>query len=190
MKLVMQTAPTDRPITVEEAATHLREFDQHFYGEISRAIDAAVATLENQYWTQFCTATYDEYFDDWPADVFRLRRNPLGTVSSVKYMDTAGVEQTVAATVWEQGLEDGRGIVRLKHNQTWPSGCRGHADDIVIRYTCGYGLPTAVPAPVKQALLLAVADLYVFRETQVPMRLSQIPYYIDRLMSGYTFKTV
>jgi len=191
VKLVMQTPPSDRPITVEEAAAHLREFDQHYYGTISRMIDAAVESLQNQYWTQFCTATFDEHFDGWPAGVFRLARNPLGTVSSIKYTDAAGAEQTVAATAWEQGLDNGRGIVRLKYDQAWPSDCRGHADDVVVRYTAGYGAPTAVPAPIKQALLLAVADLYVFRETQVPMRwMSQIPYSIDRLMAGYTYKTV
>lgn len=189
-KLVLYTAATERPITVEEAATHLRESDQHYFDVISRNIDAAIETLQQQYWTQFCTATYDEYFDAWPDEWFVISKNPLGTVSSVKYTDTAGTTQTLASTVWEQGLEDGRGIVRLKYNQTWPTDSRDHADDIIIRYSAGYGAATAVPAAIKQALLLTVAEMYGFRDEHVPVRLDHIPCFVQRLMSGYTYKTV
>lgn len=116
----MQTPPSDRPITVEEAAAHLREFDQHYYGTISRMIDAAVESLQNQYWTQFCTATFDEHFDGWPAGVFRLARNPLGTVSSIKYTDAAAKKAAARTRAYQAKLRehiDANNLKRLRYRE-------------------------------------------------------------------------
>jgi len=188
-KLVLQTAATDRPVSTEMAAEWLRETDSDRYGVISELVDAAIATLEREHWTQFCTATYDQYFDSWPVR-FMLRKHPVVTVSSVKYTNQAGVETTLATSVWEQADESGRGIVRLKHNQSWPSDCRGHEDDIVIRYSAGYGASVAVPAPVKLALRIWIADSYAFPESVSPLKLSTAPRTVDRLMAQYSYRTI
>lgn len=189
-KLVQYAAATDRPVRSDEAAEWLRETDLTRLQLISDLIDSAIATLELEHWTQFCTATYDEYFDDWPACRFMLRKNPVITVSSVKYTDSSGVAQTVASTVWEQAVESGRGIVRLKYDQSWPSGNRGHDDDIVIRYTAGYGLPAAVPAPIKHAIRLWLADSYDYCGSMVPLTLNNAPKTVESLMAAYSYRTV
>jgi len=189
-KLVLQTEAADRPVRTSEVAEWLCETRAARLPVISELIDSAIATLEKEHWTQFCAATYDEYFDTWPAEFFQLRKNPAGTVESVKYTDHDGVEQTVSTDVWEQDDEDGRGIVRLAHNQSWPSDCRGDANDIVVRYTTGYGTPAQVPAPIKHAIRLWIADAYAFPETVVPLRLSKAPRTVDALMAGYSFRTI
>lgn len=189
-KLVLQTAAADRPVRTEEAAEWLRETDSARFGVISDLVDSAIAVLEREHWTQFCTATYDQYFDEWPAERFLLGKNPTLTVSTVKYYDTAGTLQTLASTVWEQAVEHGRGIVRLKYNQSWPSDCRGHADDIVIRYTAGYGAPAAVPASVKHAIRIWVASSYVFPDGVSPLTLSAVPITVENLMGAYSYRTI
>lgn len=194
-KLVLQTAAAVEPISLTEAKTHLRITGTEDDTYIARLITAATSTVQNRYWTQICTATFDEYFDAWPASQFSLRKSPTLTVTSVKYTDTAGVSQTAATTVWEQADENSQGIVRLKYDQTWPSGLRGQADDIVIRYTAGYGDASATPEPIKQALLMVVADMYAFRESVSTYRLhinqyDTIAQTIDALMSGYSYASV
>ena len=189
-KLTLQTAATEQPDRTEDVAEWLRETDATRFGIIGELIGSAIATLQAEHWTQFCTATYDQYFDAWPAVHFLLRRNPAGTVASVKYTDRDGDEQTVSTDVWEQADEDGRGIVRLKYGQSWPSDWRGHPDDIVIRYTCGYGTRVVVPAPIKHAIRLWVADSYAFPETVSPLRLSPTPRTVDALMAQYSFRTI
>lgn len=186
-KLVLQTAAAVEPISLAEAKTHLRITGTDDDTYLARLIDVAIATLQQRYWTQICTATFDQYFDNWPSDHFLLRKHPVLAVSTVKYTDQDGSEQTVSTDTWEQADEDGRGIVRLKYNQVWPSDCRGHEDDIVIRYTAGYGDESVTPEPIKQALLLIVTDLYTFRESVAPLRLDRVPQAVDALMSGYSF---
>lgn len=190
MKLVLQTAPTDEPVTAAEAATWLRETDSSRLTTIGELVDSAIAELEREYWTQFCTATWDQYFDAWPASRFLLRKNPVISVSSVKYTDHDDTEQTVATSVWEQADENGRGIVRLKHDQMWPSDCRGHQDDIVIRYTAGYGAAAAVPAPIKHALKVWIAAAYAFPDGVSTLRLSQPPIAVENLMAPYSYRTI
>ena len=105
-KLVIQTAPTVEPLTAPELKVHLRIDDSVEDDYLDRLIKSTRKKFEESYWTQLCTATWDQYWDGFPS-VFRLRRPPVGTVASVKYTDVAGDEQTVATTVWEQGLING-----------------------------------------------------------------------------------
>lgn len=187
-KLTLVTAATEDPVSLTEAKAHLNETRSSEEATIVRLISVATESLQQRFWTQFVTATYDQYFDSF-ADFGVLQRNPVLTVSSVKYNDIDGNQQTLASTVWEQGDEYGRGIVRLKYNQTWPT-CRGHTDDIVVRYTCGYGAASAVPEPINHAILLTVADLYAMRESVMPNRFVPIPRVVESLMSGYSFKGI
>jgi len=189
-KLTLQTAATEWPVRTEEAADWLRETDSSRFEIVKDLVESAIDTLQREHWTQFCTATYDEYFDAWPADHFLLAKSPAGTVSSVKYTDNDGSEQTLATSVWEQADQNGRGIVRLKYNQDWPSDCRLHPDDIVIRYTAGYGTAEQVPAPIKHAIRLWVADSYAFAESVSPLRLGPAPRSIEALMGNYSFRTI
>jgi uncharacterized phiE125 gp8 family phage protein len=189
-KLTLLTAATERPDRTEDVAEWLRESDSTRFGIVSDLIDSAVATLQLEHWTQFCTATYTQYFDGWPSDRFLLGKNPVGTVASVKYTDSDGSEATVATSIWEQADENGRGIVRLKYDQSWPSDLRGHTDDIFIQYTCGHGTAAQVPAPIKQAIRLWVADSYAFAETVSPLRLSKAPRSIEALLAPYSYRTV
>jgi uncharacterized phiE125 gp8 family phage protein len=84
---------------------------------------------------------------------------PIRAVTSIKYLDAAGAEQTVDAGVYEL-TADGR--VRLAHEQQWPEprSCR---DPVSITYTAGYAV---LPARLKQAILLMVGDLYANRSAQ------------------------
>lgn len=190
-KLELTTAATDLPLSLGEAKDHLRVTSNDEDTQIERLIRAATARLEKLHNTQFVTATWTQYADSFGDFPLVLRKPPLIAVSSVKYYDTDGNLDTVADTVYEAGDQDGRAIVRLKYNQTWPSDCRGHEDDVQIAFTAGYGAATAVPEPIKQALLLQLADWYEQRETfVVGVSVSPVPLAVGNLMAGYSYKTV
>lgn len=189
-KLVLQTAATDVPVSSAEAAAWLRETDSSRDAVIADLVDSAVEILQKEHWTQFCTATFDQYFDDWPSSFFLLRKHPVITVSSVKYIDLDGTEQTVSTDTWEQADEHGRGIVRLKYDQDWPSDLRGHPDDIVIRYTSGYGSSASVPVPIKHALRMWVAGAYAFPDPVSTLRLERVPITVESLMAPYSYRTI
>ena len=186
-KLTEITSPTVEPLGVSDLRTHLRIDDGDDDAYLDALITVARKTLEQAHWTQFCTATWDQYFDAF-GDPMTLRRPPVGTVASVKYTDTDGDEQTVAATVWEQGLINNVGVVRLAYNQTWPSGVRDHPDSVVVRFTAGYGGAAAVPEDVRHAMKLFCGHLYENRERIITgTTVAKVPFAVEHLMQPSSF---
>jgi len=95
-------------------------------------------------------------------------------ISSVKYLDKTGTEQTVAETVY--WLTPG-GEISLDYGQTWPSDTLRGPGSISIVYVTGYppleteteAVTTTdyggnVPRQFKQAMLLLIGTWYELRE--------------------------
>ena len=86
-------------------------------------------------------------------------------VTTIKYLDSDGVSQTVPDTVW-QLVTDNRftAYLALKAGQVWPD-TFGQDAAVSIEFKSGFG-DTAddVPFPIKAAILLRTADLYKNRE--------------------------
>lgn len=187
-KLTLFTGPSDPPLTATDLRTHLRIDDSTEDTYLGELVDVARATLEEIYWTQFVTATYDQYFDRFAGEL-ELRKPPLGEVTSVKYTDVAGDEQTVATSVWEEGAVDGVGVLRLKYQQTWPSDVRGHPDSVVARFAAGYGEPGNVPGPIRHAMKLLCGHLHRHRGIVVVGTIvAQLPMSVQALMAPYSFR--
>lgn len=110
---------------------------------------------------QFLTATYDLPVMQWWEGRLRFPRPPLGSVTSVKYFDTNGTEQTLATTYyltrapWRQV-----GTIERAPDQTWPDYQDDRTFPITIRFSCGYGAAAAVPPEAKQAIMMAVESMY------------------------------
>jgi len=187
-KLTEVTAPAVEPLDVSEIKAHLRIDHSDEDDDLDTLIADVREALEREHWTQFCTATYDQYFDSF-GDPMTLRRPPVGTVASVKYTDTAGDEQTVAATVWEQGLVNKVGVVRLKYDQVWPSDKRSHPDSVVIRFTAGYGGAAAVPGGIRRAMKMFCEHLYDPARGRIVMNatVTKVPFAVEHLMQPYSF---
>lgn len=106
------------------------------------------------------------YFDDRS---IRPPFPPVISVTSIKYLDSNGAEQTLAADQYEVR---GNEIVRA-WGVSWPS-TRCDGENVRIRYRAGYAadagadpLVAAIPAPIDAAIKLMVGDLYFNRETTV-----------------------
>lgn len=110
------------------------------------------------------TQTWDLVLDAFPCGrVIDLPRPPLVSVTYLKYVDTAGVLQTWAAANYvvqaPAGPRSARGRLALAYGKTWPS-TYGELGDVTIRLVCGYGAPSAVPALLKDGMLLDLGFLY------------------------------
>ena len=156
----LTVAPTFSPITLADARQACRLTSQDEDDELRGWIDEAVARLQDETWRQFCTATYTLTFDSF-ANKLILPRPPLASVSSITYLDVAGVSQTLATSVYEVVTNQTPGLVRLKYAQSWPN-VRGHADVITVTFLAGW-TAAATPTWVKQSVKYLVAHLYEFR---------------------------
>ena len=175
------TAP-NLVVTVAEAKAHLRVDASDHDTQIEAFIAAAIANLDGPAgWlgrsigSQVLNLVMDH--TAFGRSSFRVPSGPVITLTSVKYIDTDGVEQTLAAETYTL-LVDGR--VALAYNQSWPS-VRCQSDAVRVRYTAGYA---AVPAPIKAAILMMVADMYANREAQMAADMTPNPT-VDALLGPY-----
>jgi len=153
------------PVSVDELRNQIRMTSTEEDATLNDYLRAATAKLQSRLGRKFITQTYDVYYTGF-SNPMVLPFAPLSSagVISVKYLDSSQVLQTCDASIWEVGEKHGRPTVRLKYNQSWPS-TLGHADDVVIRASFGYGSTgVSVPAPIKQAIVLLAAWMNEYRE--------------------------
>jgi uncharacterized phiE125 gp8 family phage protein len=167
MALVIQTEPTQEPISLEETKQHLRVDIEDDDSLILNLIVTARQYAETVTHRALISQTWKYYLDEWPdCDYIELPFPPLQTVSSVKYTDYNLTTTTMTVTteyVVETNKEPGR--VVLAYGATWPTATLHVTSPIEIIYTCGYGTPDDVPQSLKSAMLIDLADLYENRES-------------------------
>lgn len=179
------TPPAAEPVSLAEARAHLNiaEGDEAYDTELGIYIAAARGTIENECGIRLVTQTVLLRCSSF-CDFERLPTAPISAITSVKYLDSDGAEQTLAASVYESVLAGLEPEVRLKINQTWPT-IRPVRDAVRIVAIAGYGAAAAVPEPIKQAMLLMIGDWFRNREDSSAERLAELPLGAARLLVNY-----
>ena len=181
------TAPTDEPIDSTEAKLHMAIDDSTFDTLINDYIKAARMYIEANTNRQICTATYDLILDKFPGasgDIY-LPKGQLQSITSVKYIDTDGVEQTLAASNYTVTDSREPAILEPAYNKTWPA-TRLQRDAVTVRFVCGYGDSSATPEGIKQAALMMVGHYFEHREAVAFNNVaSVVPLAVDSLLSVY-----
>lgn len=109
--------------------------------------------------------TLEARFERFTCDEVVLPYGPILSVTSIKYLDEDGAEQTLDDSVYQR-LSDGR--IRLMADESWPD---LYTDEEAVRvlYVAGYD---GIPAAIKAAVLLMVGFLYANREASADDALS------------------
>jgi uncharacterized phiE125 gp8 family phage protein len=220
MGLRLITAPVSEPVSLAEAKAHLR-IDQSVTvddTEIQAMITAARTYIESVCWRALMTQTWEIVLDNfpcsWPSPLPGCGSDhawlcssaqsaypkkseiplPLGTIqsiTSVKYDDANGTEQTFASSnyVFDETVPP---RLVLKTNSSWPT-TSGEANCIRIRFVAGYAGSGAsiIPQPLKSAILLLVSQLYEHRTPEVVgAAVHPIQFSLDALISSYRLQGV
>ncbi len=161
------TAPDVEPVLLVSAKLHLRvdidDDDTLIAWQITTARQWCEDYERRSYITQTITAKMQAFSNE-----IILPRPVLRDVSSIKYIDTGGDEQTLDSSVYDIDTYREPGRVTLAYNQSWPA-LRGDVNGVEIIYTAGYGdAATDVPGRVKSAILLLLGYLYEEREPTTP----------------------
>ena len=170
MNVLLVTAPTLEPITVQEVKEHLYidGADNDVY--VSTVVKAATNHVEN--WTRraIMTQTWDYWIDAFPSDNYIIL--PFGNLQSVtsivyKESDWVTVADDVTMTPTTDYLVEtngaGFGRIVLPYAGTWPSGTLYPSNPIKIRFVCGWTTQALVPFNIKAAVKLVCADLFEMR---------------------------
>jgi uncharacterized phiE125 gp8 family phage protein len=185
---ILITAPAALPFTDQQALDQLRE-DMSNLAKINLYAQAAVEDVQGDCISlQLMQATYELQMNDWYTDNYpsivysttpggsgylTLPRCPLVSITSIKYDDVNGTEQTLNATNYQLDTSAMPGRIRWASNASLP-GVQDKPNSIRIRYVAGYGAASAttdqqqaaVPAIAKSCCLIRLTDLYDRRMTE------------------------
>jgi uncharacterized phiE125 gp8 family phage protein len=170
--LTTVTGPAIEPISSIEAREH--SYITSPSGEedvlIARQISAARAEFERITSAALITQTVEERFYAWPADgvMVLAGRSPLQSVTSIKYTDSDGTENTMLTDDYVVDSFSQPGKIWLGYSASWPSATLQPGPSIVVRYVAGFGDDAEdVPADIRNALLLIFGELYEHRERTI-----------------------
>jgi uncharacterized phiE125 gp8 family phage protein len=160
MRLKRTAEPATLPVTLAEAKAQCRLLEDDEDDLIDGLIAAATAMVEDYLGRSLVQQTWQLTLDGF-ADRIILPRGPVTSVSSLTCLDAAGAAQNVAGANWLfDNSGDPQAIVR-QPSGSWPVP-GAFANPIVITYVAGYA---AVPASIKHAILMLVANWFTNRET-------------------------
>lgn len=180
------TPATDDVVSLELAKKHLRITTNDKDDLVRALIDSAVAQIEGWLGLALRPQTWElrtDYFPYWGEEGhygLELPYPPLISVDSVVYDDEDGEEVALVEgtgyRVFNLGYRS-KSYIAPVYNSSWPSALRGDINSVRVRFTAGFRLtaPDSLPAPIKQAVLLAVRDLWSMGERNLYLRSESVP---------------
>jgi uncharacterized phiE125 gp8 family phage protein len=189
MSISIITAATSEPLSLTDVKEFLRV--DHADDDVTLAIMISAAReLCEQYTRQILmTTTIEEFYDTFPdytpadKDIIYLSRGPVQSVSSVKYVDDAGDEITIASNKYRTDLISQPS--RIISEDGWFS-TKDTTNAVIVEYVVGFSSASDVPAPLRQGILLVVADMYENRMDSVK-RLPTASEYLWNPFRVFTF---
>jgi len=158
---VLATAPTVEPLSSAEAKTWLRLENDNEELLIAQLIADARQKVEQDTGRKLITQAWDVCFDAFPDDAIYLPIEPLLSVTTLKVTSVAGVQSTVASTVYQVDAAGSPPRILLADGQSWPADIRLY-QGIVARVSIGYGPSGAsVPGLLINAMRQLVSMWYV-----------------------------
>ena len=196
--LAIVTAPTTEPVTLTEAKNNLRVIHTRDDDEIEDVlIPAARQWCESYTRRTFITTAYKLFLERFPrsddtwgpyhyGQILLPRPPRIGAVATVlTYTDTDGTSQTFATTKYRVTSGDEPTRVEPAYGQTWPS-TRTQSEAINFTWSGGYGAASTVPAAIKSAILMMVASMYAYKESEITGTIiSDVGFNVQARLSPY-----
>ena len=191
MALVPLGGPAVEPVSEAEAKAHLRVTGTTEDLLIASLVTAARVHLEVALSCAFVTQTWSWFLDDWPR---RLRLNlplgPLQGIDAIRVLTPGDVVTTLSPSRYLLTARAAPPRLTLKERAFWSSGAPAPAyaaNGIEIEFVAGFGdRATDVPQPIRQALLLLVAQWF---EQRLPVEVGRdvhaLPPAIAALIAPY-----
>lgn len=186
-------SPSKRAVTLPEALAQVRESDGDG-GSGDTLLESYIATAhdacEQRTERALITSTWQLTMDGFPSVCFgnplaaiSILRCPVQSVTSIKYDDADGMEQTMAQTAYRVNVNAEPATITPV--RSWPATLAGHTGTVRVTFTAGYGdNPADVPMPLRQWILLSVGDLYERRNASGETPVTEHGF-VDNLLQPY-----
>ena len=191
MGMKLKTAPSEYPVTLDEAKAHLSILSADDDVLIQFLIEVATAQAEDITNRQLMSAVHEMTLDTLP-ERFELKKPPLISVDKIEYIPD-GLENYALLDPSLYSVSDYSEPARIvkKPNISYPS-IATVVDPVRVTFTAGYADAASVPKPIKQWMLIRIATLFEHRE-EVVVGVSVSPIvneYNDYLISKYRVITL
>ena len=160
-KIITDVVEADEPIAIADARLHCK-LDligvSHPDDDLIKAIVTAVREKSEHYaGRSFAVKTLEDALDEFPAggEFIALTVGPVASITSIKYDDEDGVEQTLAIDQYSLDLYDDATRVHLAPDATWPA-TKIKKNAVRVRYVTADDCPKVA----RQAMLLSLRHLY------------------------------
>lgn len=166
MGLLKLTDAAAEPVTLAEAKAHLNIFETSRDTYITTLIKVARQWCEEYLQRSLIDTTWELTLDAFPTAI-KLPRPRARSVTSVKYVDQSGVQQTLSAPSYTLDNKNEPGWIVPAYGYSWPS-TRDQVNAVEVVFVSGFGANAAsVPEPIRQWVLLAIGTMFDNRETEV-----------------------
>jgi uncharacterized phiE125 gp8 family phage protein len=182
MSTKLITAPTSEPVSLVEAKLHLRVTVTDDDALITALIIAAREMAEHETQRSLITQTWEKSLDMFP-DAIELP--PVASITSVKYLDLDGVEQTLSTVSYtlDNASDSASSWLTPAYGYSWPDTYLD-VNAVKVRYIAGWANAAAVPQGIKQWMLLQVGNWYENRESvnigNITSKLNYVNFLLDR----------
>lgn len=176
MGIKVITPPADL-LTAPEMRLQCRIDGTDSDGLLTTALAGAAAYAQHYTRTSLGVQTLELALDAFPAGPIRLLQGPATSITSLKYIDTAGTEQTLSGSLYVLDDYTTPQWVVQAWGTDWPS-TRDVANAVKVRYVAG----AVASGAVKQALLLLVAHYYKYPEGVAEGAPKEVPLGVHALL--------
>jgi uncharacterized phiE125 gp8 family phage protein len=160
--LTRTSSPSGLAVSLDEAKNHLRVSGGDQDDPITLLIEASTEKLERDINRGILSATWQQAMYCFPANgqAIDLMMGMNTNVSSITYVDTDGVTQTLDPSMYSYSA--GRGCVfNADASGDWPEVSTDVVSDkVFVNFSCGVTDEGCVPRMMKQAILLEVGRGY------------------------------
>lgn len=175
---VLVITPPAALVSLEDAKRHLRVTTNDEDALITSYVAAASSWIDGP--GGWLARSIGEQVLEYRCDGFsfcdRLPYGPVIAVTEIQYVEPDGTEAILGEDVYDVAA----GGVVLRHGAAWPS-LRGDTEGVRVRYQAG---EAAVPAQVRQAILLLVGQWYRNRMSVVVGTISSaLPFGVEALLA-------
>ncbi|MCI0358195.1 MAG: hypothetical protein L0211_06915 [Planctomycetaceae bacterium] len=187
LKRTVPPAVATQLVTIEEAGKQLSlpPGDGSHDSHLRRLLAAAVDVAERWTGRSLLTQTWRLAIDSFPREIV-LPRPPLQSIASIQFVDANGTLTTLSASDYYAAADAEPARIAPAYGKTWPA-TRAEREAVRVTYVAGYGSAAAdVPEPIRQAILLMVAQWFANREPTISgMNVSDVPLAAAFLLDAY-----
>ncbi len=176
--------PATEPVSLAEAKAHLRVTSSDEDALISALIVAAREAAEHETGRSLITQTREKTLDVFP-EAIRLDYPPVQSITSIKFLDENGDEQTLSASSYklDNASDSCPAWIKIATGRAWPS-TYPEINAVRVRYVAGWASAAEVPQSIKQWMLLNIGHWYENREASSDMKREPLPF-IGGLLDRY-----